>query len=404
MNEIEEFRQQARRWLEANCPDEMRDGVADSQLACWGGRKWKFRSSAERKWLHLMAAKRWTTPSWPNDCGGAGLSSVQAITLKEELARIGARPALYNFGITMLGPALLKYGTREQKMEHLPSIARGEIRWCQGYSEPGAGSDLASLQLRCESQSDRWLLNGRKIWTSHAHQADCIFCLVRTDPEAEKHRGISFILVDLSSPGISIRPIKLISGDSPFCEVLFDNVEVPKVTPNGAASMVGDLNSGWEIAMHVLVHERTMLGEGPSLIPRGECRRLGEIARMYLGVDLQGRVAVPFLRYRIAEAEIDDWAFRLTAQRARDELEAGHPIGAHSSVLKYCAADLRKRGYDLMMAIRGSEALEWLDTPLEPDPTPTRGWLTSRAASILGGTSEIQLNIIAKRLLGLSET
>ncbi|HET7817570.1 MAG TPA: acyl-CoA dehydrogenase family protein, partial [Sphingomicrobium sp.] len=227
MTDLETFRSETRSWLEANCPAEMREPIRSEADACWGGRNWTFQSDAQRLWLERMAERGWTVPHWPREYGGGGLSPAEAKVLKEEMARINARPPLTSFGISMLGPALLKFGSEEQKKRFLREIARGEIRWCQGYSEPGAGSDLAGLQTRCEDKGDHWLVNGQKVWTSYADKADWIFCLVRTSTES-KHKGISFLLFDMASPGVSTRPILLISGSSPFCETFFDDVKVPK--------------------------------------------------------------------------------------------------------------------------------------------------------------------------------
>ena len=193
-----------------------------------------------------MAAKGWTVPTWPKKYGGGGLDGQQAKILKEELIRIKARPALESFGISMLGPPLLKFGTEALRQQHLPPIARGEIRWAQGYSEPNAGSDLANLQAPAVDMGDHYLLNGSKIWTSYGDYGDWMFCLVRTDPDAPKHSGISFMLFDMKTPGITVRPIKLISGRSPFCEVFFENVKIPR------EQQVGELDKGWSIAKYLL--------------------------------------------------------------------------------------------------------------------------------------------------------
>ena len=200
-----------------------------------------------------MRDKGWTVPDWPKEYGGGGLDRAEHKVLREEMSAIGARSPLSSFGIWMLGPALLKYGNEAQKKEHLPKIAAGLIRWCQGYSEPNAGSDLASLQTRAESDGDDYVITGQKIWTSYANYADWIFCLVRTDPTAKKHDGISFILFDMASKGVSTKPILLISGYSPFCETFFDNVRVPK------SHVVGTVNRGWDVAKYLLQHERAMI-------------------------------------------------------------------------------------------------------------------------------------------------
>jgi acyl-CoA dehydrogenase len=262
-----------RAWLEANCPDEMRRSSAGDDDICWGGRKWRFQSPAQRQWLESMIDKGWTVPSWPVAYGGGGLNREDEGILRAEMARLGARLPLESFGITMLGPALLKFGNEAQRREHPSRIARGEIRWCQGYSEPNAGSDLASLATR----ADLDIVNGQKIWTSCADQADWIFCLVRTDSKAPKHKGISFLLIDMDTPGVSTRPIKLISGKSPFCETFFRDVRVPR------ENLVGELNQGWAIAKYLLTHERENIGAGQNA--------LGTRSLLDVAVDAVGRNA-----------------------------------------------------------------------------------------------------------------
>ena len=212
MADLDTFRAETRAWLEANCPPEMRLPLKDEEDRVWGGRNATFSSPAQKQWLDAMASKGWTAPEWPTEYGGGGLNREEAKVLRSEMRRINARSPLDSFGIWMLGPALLQYGTEEQKQRFLPPIVRGEIRWCQGYSEPGAGSDLASLQTRAEDKGDHWLVNGQKVWTSYADKADWIFCLVRTDPTASKHEGISFVLFDMTTPVVSTKPIVLISG------------------------------------------------------------------------------------------------------------------------------------------------------------------------------------------------
>jgi alkylation response protein AidB-like acyl-CoA dehydrogenase len=285
---------------------------------------------------------------------------------------------------------LLKFGSEAQKLEHLPKIARGEIRWCQGYSEPNAGSDLASLATRAEDMGDHFIVNGQKIWTSYADLADWIFCLVRTDA-AKKHTGISFVLFDMASPGVSTRPIQLISGKSPFCETFFDNVRVDK------RNLVGQQGGGWDVAKHLLAHEREMIG---SIGDRAAAKPIGQQAAAALGLDATGRLNDPMLRAQIAEFECDEAAFRLAMERAGDlgRARQGHP--AMSSMLKYYGAELNKRRWELMMAIGGADALEW-ESARSRHGDIARTWLRTKANSIEGGTSEVQLNIIAKRILEL---
>src|SRR6266481_1202155 len=344
MENLETFRKETRAWLEANCPPEMRRPTQTEEDTCWGGRHWKFQSDAQRKWLERMAEKGWTVPEWPREYGGGGLSRDEAKILRKEMRTLNCRSPLDSFGIWMLGPALLKYGSEEQKREHLPRIARGEIRWCQGYSEPGAGSDLASLQTKAEDKGDHYLVNGQKIWTSYADKADWIFCLVRTDPHAKKHDGISFILFDMASNGVSTRPILLISGYSPFCETFFDNVRVPK------ANVVGQINRGWDVAKYLLEHERAMIsGMGERSIDRP----LGQIAADSIGTDAQGRLGDPILRSQIANFDVDEAALAASAERAVDLAKAGQAHPAFSSAMKYYGTELNKRRYEILMSAGG---------------------------------------------------
>jgi acyl-CoA dehydrogenase len=396
MDALESFRAETRDWLAENCPASMRrppatDAINDVE-ACWGGRKWVFTSEDQRQWLERMATRGWTAPTWPRAYGGGGLSREEAKVLSEELARIRARSPLESFGLSMLGPALLKYGNEEQKQSFLPPIVRGEIRWCQGYSEPNAGSDLAGLQTRAEDRGDHFLVNGQKIWTSYADKADWIFCLVRTDFSAPKHQGISFLLFDMASPGVSTKPIRLISGASPFCETFFDNVEVPK------HQLVGELNRGWDIAKYLLTHEREMISDLFGVTGAGQATPQ-EIAVRRLGL-VGGRLADAGLRNDIARLDADAAAFRLTLARVRDEAKSGLGTGAASSMLKYYGTELNKRRQEILVSIHGADALGWEGDGYHGGALP-RAWLRSKGNSIEGGTSEVQLNVIAKRILGL---
>ena len=387
---LEQFRSETRAWLEANCPAEMRLAVTSEDETCWGGRNFKFTSQAQKDWMDRMGAKGWTVPEWPKAYGGGGLSKEEAKVLSSELRRIKARSPLNSFGIWMLGPALLKFGSEEQKKHYLPQIARGEIRWCQGYSEPGSGSDLASLRTSAEDKGDHYLVNGQKVWTSYADKADWIFCLVRTDPTVAKHHGISFLLFDMASPGVSTAPIKLISGASPFCQTFFDNVKVPK------ENLVGVSGKGWDIAKYLLTHEREMIGA----MDTGDAREtMAQVAARKIGLD-NGTIADAALRTDIIRHEIDAWAFALTMERVKDTAKAGQGVGALSSMLKYYGTELNKQRMELLMSIGGSDGLLW-EGDNKGDGDLSRGWLRSRANSIEGGTSEINLNIIAKRVLEL---
>jgi len=386
MADLEALRAETRTWLEANCPPEMREPMRSEKDLCWGGRHFQFQSPAQKQWLGVMASRGWTVPDWPTDYGGGGLSPAEAKILKEEMRSLGCRSPLTSFGISMLGPALLKYGNEEQKKRFLTEIARGEIRWCQGYSEPGAGSDLAGLQTKAEDKGDHYLVNGQKVWTSYADQADWIFCLVRTSTES-KHGGISFLLFDMESPGVSTKPILLISGNSPFCETFFDDVKVPK------DQLVGEVDKGWDVAKYLLGHEREMIsgmGLGSGIGTGASGVMLGPIARP----------DDPLLRAEIAAFDVDALAFAAMSERFIDQLKAGEAHPALPSMMKYAGTELNKRRNELIMAAGGSETLEW-DSERTKGGKPARDWLRSKANSIEGGTSEIQLGIVAKHILRL---
>ncbi len=381
---MDAFRDEVRRWLEDNCPASMRAPVPDGDDGVWGGRKAPPLEPDARLWLDRMAARGWTAPTWPREYGGAGLDDEQTTILREEMRRLGCRWPLKSMGIWMLGPVLLKYGSEEQKREHLPRMARGETRWCQGYSEPEAGSDLAGLRTRAVLDGDAYVVDGRKIWTTHANLSDWMFCLVRTDPEAPKHQGITFLLIDMTTPGIAVRPILLISGASPFCETTFEGVRVP------AGNVVGRPGGGWEVAKAVLEHERAAISA-----VRDDRSTAGDavedVARAY------GAFEDPVMRDRVAQLGIDLLASGLTIRRAAR-------AGAVTSMLKLYGTELSKRRYELLVSVMGYRGLGWSGDAFDAQELDrTRAWLRSRASSIEGGTSEIQLNIIAKRVLGLPD-
>jgi alkylation response protein AidB-like acyl-CoA dehydrogenase len=383
MSDLEAFRAEIRTWIEANCPAEMRRPVQDESDICWGGRNFVFKNDAQKAWMEVCAAKGYTVADWPKAYGGAGLSPAEAKVWREELARAGARPPLSSFGIWMLGPALLKFGTEEQKAHYLNQIARGEIRWCQGYSEPGSGSDLVSLQTFGEDNGDHWVVNGQKIWTSYADKADWIFCLVRTD-KANTYQGISFLLFDMTTPGVTTKPIKLISGNSPFCETFFDNVVVPK------AQIVGQLNRGWDVAKYLLGHEREMIsGAGDG----GQTSAIGNVLR-------RSGLEDPMLRAELAQFDIDALAFAACGEKFLDEIKVGKAHPAQPNMMKYAGTELNKRRHELLMAAGGSTALEW-DSEETRGGAAARSWLRTKANSIEGGTSEVMLNVVAKRILEL---
>lgn len=387
---LNDFRTETRAWLEANCPASMRQPVKDPFDLFWGGRNAKFISEDQRLWFERMLEKRWVVPYWDVKYGGAGLSSDENNVLTQEMTRLGCRKPLYSFGISMLGPALLKFATEDQKLHYLPQIVEGKIWWCQGYSEPNAGSDLASLQTKAIDKGDHYEITGSKVWTSYADKSDWIFCLVRTDFEATKHNGISFILIDMASKGVSTRPIKLISGKSPFCETFFDEVKVPK------ENLIGSLNQGWTIAKYLLTHERQMIG---GIGETDVKKEVHSVAIDTLPIN-NGVITDGILRNQITDFEMNEEIFDLTIQRVTDEAKTGNNSGALSSFFKFYATELNISRHELLMAIGGSEALFWGENE-KSDGDLARKFCRSKGNSIEGGTSEIQLNIISKLILGL---
>lgn len=391
---LEAFRAETRAWLEANCPASMRTPMAEDE-APWGGRNAKWKNPDAKTWLDAMGARGWTAPMWPKAYGGGGLTGAENAVLQEELRRIKARTPLMSFGLWMFGPVLLEYGNETQKKEHLPKIVRGEIRWCQGYSEPGAGSDLAGLQTKCEDKGDHYLINGQKIWTSYANEADWIFCLVRTDTSV-KHEGISFILFDMASPGIETRPIKLISGQSPFCETFFTDVKVPK------ENLVGKLNGGWEIAKRLLMYERQNISAG-GFGGGGGALPVEEIAKRHVGVE-DGKLTDADLRARIAQHKMFDRAFGLTVKRVQEMAKAGESVGHLASLFKIGAANLNQEKTELVIEALGNRGLGWAgDGFSSAELMATRAWLRAKGNSIEGGTTEVNYNVVAKRVLGLRD-
>jgi alkylation response protein AidB-like acyl-CoA dehydrogenase len=393
MSELEAFRQEVRTWLEAEAPAALRGKGADLAWAIGGGTKVKLRPE-QQAWLDMMGARGWTAPRWPREYGGGGLSAEQATVLTQEIARQDLPVPLYGMGLSMIGPTLLEYGTEEQKREHLPKIIRGELRWCQGYSEPNAGSDLASLQCSAVPDGDDFIVNGQKTWTSGGDVSDWMFMLVRTDTQ-NKHGGITFLLVEMDSPGIETKPIQLISGSSPFCETFFTDVRVPQ------ANVVGRINDGWTVGKALLKHERSGLSLGGPT--RHAEQSLADVARRYVG-EAEGRIADPVLRDRIAALEIEQQCLAAMRKRSADNAKAGQPPGSETSLFKLCATELGQRRDELLLAIRGPQALGWDGEGFEKgELAHTRSWLAARATTIYGGTSEIQLNIIAKRVLRLPD-
>lgn len=375
------FRDEVRAFLREQLPSDIAQRIKSGL---------SIRAEDYTRWQKLLHARGWGAPTWPKQFGGTGWSPVQLHIFDEESAAAGA-PRSIPFGLKMVGPVIMAFGSGAQQQRWLPGIVNGEDWWCQGYSEPGAGSDLASLKMRAERHVDKggdhYIVNGQKTWNTLGQYADWIFCLVRTDFSAKKQEGISFVLFDMQSPGISTSPIRLISGYSPFTQTFFDNVQVPK------ENLVGELNKGWTIAKYLLTHERNMIGG----IGTQRQTPLSQLAIKSIGL-ASGKLAEGTLRADIARFEMDAQAFALTMGRVMDEAKAGSETGAVSSMLKYYGTELNKRRAELAMSISGTDGLKF-DGQAQADIAPV--WLRTKANSIEGGTSEVQLNIIAKNVLRL---
>ena len=387
--DLTSFRMETRKWLEDNCPNSMREPLTDVKQLYWGGRNGNFSSEDQKIWFERMLEKKWIVPYWETKYGGGGLTPKHNNILNQEMARLGCRKPHINFGISMLGPALLKFASEEQKVHYLNKICKGEIRWVQGYSEPNAGSDLANLQTKAEDKGDHFLVTGSKVWTSFGDKGDWIFCLVRTDTSS-KHTGVSFLLIDMASKGVITRPIKLISGKSPFTETFFDAVKVPK------KNLVGTLNDGWTIAKYLLTHERQMIG---GIGETDKKKPLSEIAKEVLEQN-NGSLVCESIRNKISKLEMNEKIFELTIQRAMDEHKAGNNSGAISSFFKYYGTELGIQKEELRLEVNGFDSTEWTSKESN-NGREARHFCRSKGYSIEGGTHEIQLNIIAKRVLGL---
>lgn len=382
---LSDFRMEVRAWLEKNCPPGVRNVVRDEHSSFWGGRKAKFANEDQKVWFERMVAKGWTAPDWPEEYGGAGLSFDETRILQQELKRIEAAPALTSLGLWQLAPVLFKYGNEAQRREHLPKIARGEIRWAQGYSEPGAGSDLASLRTKGEDKGDHFLVNGSKIWTSGGDKADMIYALVRTEPEAPKHQGISFCLVDMDQPGVSTRPITLIAGDAPFVQTFFDNAIALK------ENVIGERGQGWTVAKYLLEHERQGIG---SMMGGNVSETVAAMAKRLLGAE--GLARDPALRQAIALHEMDTMAMAIAIERERDRAKVGQNNPLMANVLKLYGTEGAYRRSEFVMSLGGADHLEL-------EGRPAQDWLHAPANCIAGGSNEVQLNILSKRALGLPE-
>jgi alkylation response protein AidB-like acyl-CoA dehydrogenase len=393
-SELEAFRTEVRDWISANLPASLK-GKPNPMM-----REERAKPSADQEaWRKAMGEKGWGVPTWPKEYGGGGLSAAEARVVNQELGRAGAYNPIGGMGVMMFGPTLLEYGTEAQKQQHIPPIVKGDLQWCQGFSEPGAGSDLASLQTKAEDKGDHFLVNGQKIWTSGAQYADWCFCLVRTDT-SKKHEGISFVLFPMHQQGVEVRPIQLISGNSPFCETFITDVKVPK------DQLVGPLNGGWSIAKRLLQHERSGLsgagGGGGGMF--GMAKPLETLAKDYVGLDETGRIADCDLRTRIIQNQIDARAFQQTAFRAMAEAKGNSSPSAATSIMKNAGTRVMQDRAELTLEIMGAQGLGWEGEGFTADELmAVRGWLGGKATTIYGGSQEIQNNIISKRILGLPD-
>ncbi|HEY3798418.1 MAG TPA: acyl-CoA dehydrogenase family protein [Caulobacteraceae bacterium] len=394
--ELEAFRTEARAWLDANFPPSLKGKAGQAMAQAEGG---EFTGDL-KLWKERIGAKGWTAPTWPAQYGGGGLSTAQARVLGQEMAKAGAfSPVNQGMGITMIGPTILDYGTEAQKQKHIPPIVKGEVRWCVGYSEPGAGSDLASLQTKCEDKGDHWLINGQKIWTSGAQYSDWCGALVRTDPTVKKHDGISFILLDMHQPGVETRPIKLIAGASPFCETFFTDATAPK------DALLGKLNVGWTVGKRLLQHERASQTGGGNPMAGGRQVGIQDLAKKYVGADEQGRIDNLELRTRVTQHQMDARAHNLTLMRAVAESKGSNEPSNANSVLKNSATAVAQARAELTLEIMGTQGLGWEgETFAQDELDAVRGWLSGKAMSIYGGSHEVQNNIVSKRILGLPDT
>ncbi|WP_411288314.1 acyl-CoA dehydrogenase family protein [Phenylobacterium sp.] len=389
--DLEDFRAEARGWLEANFPKSLK-GAQNPMM-----REERDAPSADQEaWRKAVGEKGWGVPTWPSQYGGGGLAGPEARVLQQEMNRAGAYNPIGGMGVMMFGPTLLEYGNEAQKQQHIPSIVKGDIQWCQGFSEPGAGSDLASLQTKCEDKGDHYLVNGQKIWTSGAQFADWCFCLVRTDT-SKKHEGISFVLFDMKTPGVEVRPIQLISGNSPFCETFLTDVKVEK------DQLVGPLNGGWSIAKRLLQHERSGLS-GAGGGGRMGAGSITKLAKDYVGVDETGRISDRDLRARIIQTEMEGRAFQQTAIRAMLESKGNSGPSAATSIMKNAGTRVMQDRAELTLEIMGHQGLGWEGDDFTADELgAVRMWLGGKAVTIYGGSQEVQSNIISKRILGLPD-
>ena len=394
MNAIDQFREQTRSWLEANCPPSQRKAIPEGEMV-WGARKMEFPSEDAQLWFERMRDKGWFCPEWPVEYGGAGLSAEYNAVLESELRRLKCRPPQINLGIWMLGPVLLEFGTEEQKKQLLTPMTRGEVRWCQGFSEPNAGSDLASLKTSARDAGDHFVVDGSKIWTSYGDKSDWMYALVRTDAKASKHTGISLIVLDMKSPGVSVAPIDLISGKSAFCQVFFDAVKVPK------SQLIGPLHCGWNLAKRLLQHERKAMSKfGEFSLPTHF--HLLPLVKQYLP-EATGQSESALVARAVATA-MNEHSYNLTVQRMGEAARVGQDVSGLMSIMKLVHTEQERDKFEVLLDVMGYQGLGWDPDAFSPQQQAiTRGWLNSFALTISGGSSEVQLNVIAKRVLGLPD-
>jgi alkylation response protein AidB-like acyl-CoA dehydrogenase len=394
MSSLETFRAQTRAWLEANCPASLRGPAAAGELV-WGGSRIEFGNEDQRLWFERMRDRNWFCPAWPEAYGGGGLAPEEVAVLEQELKRLRCRPPQINLGIWMLGPVLLEYGTEEQKQRLLTPMTRGEVRWCQGFSEPNAGSDLANIRTTARDEGDHFVVDGSKIWTSYGDQSDWMYALVRTDNTGSKQAGISLLVLDMHAEGVQARPIDLISGKSSFCEVFFDSVKVPK------DNLIGPLNGGWTLAKKLLQHERSAMSKfGEFSLPTHF--DLMAILRDYLPVAQTASEVV--LEARAQACALDEQAYNLTVQRMGEAARAGQDVGGLASIMKLVHTEQEKTKFEILVDAMGHRALGWDGEEFSSQELAiSKAWLMSYTQTIAGGSSEVQLNVIAKRVLQLPD-
>jgi alkylation response protein AidB-like acyl-CoA dehydrogenase len=370
------------------------DGGARRPGTVQGGAGFRQAMGAMGEWRTKLADKGWIAPAWPKEYGGAGLSVMEQFILNEEFAESRAtRPG--GMGISMAGPTIIIHGTDEQKAEHLPKILRGESQWCQGFSEPGAGSDLASLQTRAVKDGDDYVINGSKIWTTGAQRANWMFMLARTDPDAPKHRGITYFLLDMTTPGITIQPLVQMTGGAGFNQVFFDNVRV------AAKNVVGEVNRGWYVGTTTLDFERS--GIGSAVGTRQNVERLIRFAKENVGKNHSMLERNPLVRYELVDRLVEANVAKMLSYRVVHMQNAGMVPNHEASMAKLFSSELNQRIARSGMKVVGLYGVSW-DTQSSHSPNRggySRSYVGSISSTIAGGTSEIQRNVIAQRGLGL---